>query len=485
MIRWGSQAVGNPVRAVVVALALCVGLGWSVGDASAGGKEHGGKGHKNSIPNNFPHPNPGGKGATFSTEGRIRLTSEYFQDQGINGRSCGTCHVPEEAWAITPRTVQRLFHKTDGLHPIFNPLDANHQTAGDFATEAGRRAAYSMLLNHAVFRRGGQVTTVAAREWDLTVVDDPHGFACVNLTAVPTPTCPAGGRLVHWRRAMPTINFPLGSTTINWDGSNSAPSGANTVLGGLENQARRNVNGAQQGPTLDGVTQVPPPGLPAFPTPISSVPALAHYGPIIDDIVDFEFALFTAQLIVPGVGRLDSAGAKGGPEELSTMPAVQGPFNLYDAWEHSGNPRRRQIFRGQQLFNNKLSNPPPPANPGRCSGCHNAQNNGTNVNGTLFNIQTASEAARTPGLTLHTFRNKTTLQEVRLTDAGRGNVSGLWNDLGRFKTPTIRGLAARAPYFHNGIAKTLEDVVRHYETFLFFEFTDQERDDLVAFLNAL
>ena len=44
---------------------------------------------------------------------------------------------------------------------------------------------------------------------------------------------------------------------------------------------------------------------------------------------------------------------------------------------------------------------------------------------------------------------------------------------------------ARAPYFHNGIAETLEDVVRHYETHLGFVFTDQQRADLVAFLKAL
>lgn len=44
---------------------------------------------------------------------------------------------------------------------------------------------------------------------------------------------------------------------------------------------------------------------------------------------------------------------------------------------------------------------------------------------------------------------------------------------------------ARAPYFHNGIAATLEDVVRHYEKFLGFVFTDQERADLVGFLRAL
>ena len=64
-------------------------------------------------------------------------------------------------------------------------------------------------------------------------------------------------------------------------------------------------------------------------------------------------------------------------------------------------------------------------------------------------------------------------------------MTGLWADLGKFKTPTLRGLAARAPYFHNGIAATLEEVIRHYEVHLGFIFTDQERADLAAFLKAL
>lgn len=58
-------------------------------------------------------------------------------------------------------------------------------------------------------------------------------------------------------------------------------------------------------------------------------------------------------------------------------------------------------------------------------------------------------------------------------------------DLNRFKVPSLRALGARAPYFHNGSAKSLEDVVRHYEEFLNFDFTDAERGDLIAFLGAL
>jgi len=48
-----------------------------------------------------------------------------------------------------------------------------------------------------------------------------------------------------------------------------------------------------------------------------------------------------------------------------------------------------------------------------------------------------------------------------------------------------RGLASRAPYFHNGIAATIPAIIDHYEAALGFDFTDQEEEDLAAFLAAL
>jgi hypothetical protein len=200
---------------------------------------------------------------------------------------------------------------------------------------------------------------------------------------------------------------------------------------------------------------------------------------VVEDIVDFESSLWTAQVTVPGVGRLDADGARGGPEALSKMSMVEGEFNLFDAWADDANPKRAQIARGQKVFNSmNVSHK-------SCIACHDAANNGTNVSNTLFDINTASAAARTPDLPLYTFRNKKTGETRQLTDAGFGNITGRWDDLGLFKTPTLRALAARAPYFHNGIAATLEDVVRHYEKHFDFRFTDEERADLVAFLNAL
>jgi cytochrome c peroxidase len=161
------------------------------------------------------------------------------------------------------------------------------------------------------------------------------------------------------------------------------------------------------------------------------------------------------------------------------MQKSAGRFDLFDAWAGDDNPRRAQIARGQALFNG--------VNPGggSCNACHDSANNGTNMNDILFDIRTASAEARTPDLPLYTFQNRTTGEVRRLSDAGRGNVTGFWSDLGRFKTPTLRALAARAPYFHNGLAATLEEVIRHYEVHLGFIFTNMQRADLAAFLRAL
>ena len=86
---------------------------------------------------------------------------------------------------------------------------------------------------------------------------------------------------------------------------------------------------------------------------------------------------------------------------------------------------------------------------------------------------------------LYTLRNRATHETVQTTDPGRAMISGKWADIGKFKGPILRGLAARAPYFHNGFAKTLDAVVDFYVTRFNLNFTRQEKADLVAFLGAL
>jgi cytochrome c peroxidase len=82
-------------------------------------------------------------------------------------------------------------------------------------------------------------------------------------------------------------------------------------------------------------------------------------------------------------------------------------------------------------------------------------------------------------------------------DKGRGKQIGLAAADHAFKTPTLRELAWTAPYMHDGSLATLEDVVRHYERGgvarptrsrdlpAKLRLTDEERADLIAFLESL
>ena len=64
-------------------------------------------------------------------------------------------------------------------------------------------------------------------------------------------------------------------------------------------------------------------------------------------------------------------------------------------------------------------------------------------------------------------------------------VTGKCVDIGKVKVPGMRGLAARAPYFHNGSAATLTDVVNFYIQRFNLLLTTQQKADLVAFMSTL
>jgi cytochrome c peroxidase len=67
----------------------------------------------------------------------------------------------------------------------------------------------------------------------------------------------------------------------------------------------------------------------------------------------------------------------------------------------------------------------------------------------------------------------------------RALLTGRWKDIGKFKGPVLHRLASRPHYFHNGLAADLGEVVNFYHTSFSIEFTDPEKADLVAFLDAL
>jgi cytochrome c peroxidase len=103
----------------------------------------------------------------------------------------------------------------------------------------------------------------------------------------------------------------------------------------------------------------------------------------------------------------------------------------------------------------------------------------------LFNVRRSSSPLDVSYLPVITLRNKQTQQIVTTTDPGRALITGKWKDIGRLKGPILRGLSSRAPYFHNGSARTLMDVVNFYDVRFNLNLTAQQKADLVAFLSAL
>jgi cytochrome c peroxidase len=64
-------------------------------------------------------------------------------------------------------------------------------------------------------------------------------------------------------------------------------------------------------------------------------------------------------------------------------------------------------------------------------------------------------------------------------------ITGRCADIGRKSVPQIRALASRAPYFSDGSAATLRDVVEFYNKRFAIKFTEQQKQDLVSFMEAL
>ena len=99
-------------------------------------------------------------------------------------------------------------------------------------------------------------------------------------------------------------------------------------------------------------------------------------------------------------------------------------------------------------------------------------------------------------LTEDKFRNIGIGWDANTVDLGRYMVTKNAEDIGAFKTPTLREIARTAPYMHDGRFKTLEEVVDFYNqgaiknpyldvTITPLELTEQEKQDVVAFLKSL
>ncbi len=71
------------------------------------------------------------------------------------------------------------------------------------------------------------------------------------------------------------------------------------------------------------------------------------------------------------------------------------------------------------------------------------------------------------------------------SDPGKALITGQCSDIDRGKGLILRGLAARAPYFHNGAAANLQQLVNFYNQRFQIGLTSQQTQDLINFLQTL
>jgi len=479
------------------------------------------------IPNGTFFANPGGASETYSTTGGgIDQTGPFFQSLGTNGRSCATCHQPSDGMSIAAANVQQRFLLTQGQDPIFRTVDgSNCNHSVDVSTLAGREAAYSLLRTRGLIRIA--IAVPANADYRVVSVNNPFGCNESNVISM-------------YRRPLPSTNLRFLSTVM-FDGRESSAATGTTkilysnyptsLLNDLAHQSVDATTGHAQGDgtrptpaeqqqivnfemalftaqTIGNVTgQLNAHDANGGPEPLagSSRFPLQPFFISINSSVNFLLPLLEQP------GGLVTAG------DGQFTPAIFDPF---DAWASLPDTSpRAAVARGQAIFNSKPINITGvagindvasagglvvggiPSLLGTCGTCHDTPNVGNHSFPTPLNIGTgdpspSNSSANLGGLDVSYLPSITVCKTdlttglptstcKTTTDLGQALIDGRFDHVGKIKGPILRGLSARAPYFHNGSAQTLLDAVRFYEGRFGLVLTPQEESDLVTFLSVL
>jgi len=453
---------------------------------------------------------------TLDLNGPVNQQGAFFQSLGTNGRSCATCHLASQAMSLSATGAQLRFVQTGGQDPLFAAVDGANCPNG----RTGNAADHSLLLSHGLIRVFLPLPVNA--QFSISVVHDPYGCAMLPGANGSQPN------ISVYRRPLPTTNLGFLST-IMFDGreTHALLNNGQTFLANL------NTDLTQQ--AIDATT-------------IHAQAAQPPTASQLADIVGFELGLFSAQVYDADAGLLSARGAYGGVVNLageSYYPGINdslgadpsgAAFNpvsmtLFAAWanlsDDSGNfieafqdAQRRKIAAGATLFNSapvQISNVrglndnaalgKPSTFTGTCTTCHDTPNVGNHSFPLPLDIGTGHSVLPSvepdpniaaglaelsvPDLPVYLISgcpnpfSPGEPESFYTTDPGKALISGLCSDFNRGKGPILRGLAARAPYFHNGAAATLDELVNFYNQRFQMNLTAEQKEDLVAFLNSL
>ena len=487
-----------------------------------GGRKWWSPGEGRTFPRLIEYSNPHGRHALLNTQAPLATAGHpFFEPIGTNGRACVSCHQPADGMGLSLQSIRERWEQTGGRDPIFAAIDGSNCPS----LPQDDAASHSLLLERGLFRiflpwppanPRGQGTIEP--EFTIEVVRDPGGcnldpqyglFSDHPMISVyRRPRVVANmPYVVHRRFGVGPFVGKTGEPALR-DPDTGEPVNMNLMADARE-------------PTL--ATQ-------AVEASITHLQLLAGLTPAqAAQIVSFEDQLFAAQVTDAVAGSLlrGEGGKAFGPENLATSEigtlgnnTTRWVFPVDATWaepdpalSRDANARRASIRRGQQLFHFRTFwirdsmhlNTVGLGNPAKrtCSTCHGMHMTGLDTaNGWMdigtTNLPWAREVPRNPwtqerelmplfkitcraDLPPHPYLGRV----IYTQDPGRALISGKCNDVGTIVMQQFRGLAARAPYFSNGSASNLREIVDFYDRRYNIQFSEQEKIDLENFMATL
>lgn len=452
------------------------------------------------------YDNPSGKTGIVNELGAVDTKNHpFFEPLGSNGRACITCHQPSDAMSVSVRTLRDRWEVTKGSDPVFAAIDGSNCPN----LPQAERSSHSLLLDRGLFRISlpwppRKFDGLAVKpEFRIEVVNDPTGCNTSSEYGLKSPQ-PAisvfrrprmAANLKYVPSALQMFNIKTGLPTAV-DRETRKPAGMNIMA-----DART--------PTLQSQ---------AIDAVFTHEQARLHPSPEqIDKIVEFETHIYSAQSYDDRAGIL---AREGGPEALGAAslaqhkPGVPGDnagnpvFLFFDQWKNgrgdAQSEQRASIARGADVFFQRSFRIRDAAQvnlagggnaiQSTCATCHNAQTAGLDVAPGWMDVGTtnlpwAGDSHELPLFKVtcdatadpHPFLGRV----IYTQDPGRALITGKCKDVGSIVIEQFRGLAARAPYFSNGSAASLRELVDFYDRRFEIKLTEQEKHDLVNFLAVL
>ncbi|HEY6642779.1 hypothetical protein [Povalibacter sp.] len=460
------------------------------------------------LPARTTYDNSSGALTTLSIGGPVAaLGHPFFTPLGTNGRACVTCHQPSDGMSVSVETIRRQWDATQGKDPLFAPVDGSncpHLPQGD-------AASHSLLLQRGLFRifrpwppRAADGSTIEP-QFSIEVVRDPTGCNTHPLyglnSSEPTISVYRRPRPVANVKFLTAVGFPFepkNGLPLPLDTESGLPMSGNLMADGRNGTLKIQAREAM----------------------LTHLQATAADEADVRTIVEFENTLYSAQSHDRWGGELTEAGADGGPDRLSQFAAGElqgGPqpiWKEFQPWRTLPAPKagenaeqrafRESVARGANSFATKTFLIWDAAgitsmgfgNPVRntCAFCHNMQRTGLDVAPGQVDLGTTNEPFANPAPELPLF--KLTCKEgsrphphlgrvVYTQDPGYALTTGRCTDIGKITIQQMRALAARAPYFSNGSAKSIREIVDFYDRRYSIGYSEQEKQDLVNLMSVL